>query len=40
LPKPAIVALSAGIIGCFWMILRVAVMPACSWSASGERQLR
>ena len=40
LPKCAIAAFSAGIIGCFCTILRVAVMPACSLSASGARQLR
>src|SRR5678816_1214113 len=38
LPKCATALFSAGIIGCFCTILRVAVMPACSWSASAERQ--
>ena len=35
----ATIAFSAGIIGCFCTILRVAVMAACSLSASAERQL-
>src|SRR5439155_244754 len=38
LPKCATALFSAGIIGFFCTILRVAVMPACSLSASAERQ--
>src|SRR5581483_6471216 len=38
LPKCAMVALSAGIIGCFCTSLRVAVIAACILSASPERQ--
>src|SRR5690242_15438134 len=38
LPKWATALFSAGIIGCFCTTLRVAVMPACSLSASAERQ--
>src|SRR6185503_12342857 len=38
LPKCATALFSAGIIGCFCTILRVAVMPACSSSAFAERQ--
>src|SRR6185503_18503711 len=39
LPKCATAVFSAGIIGCFCTILRVAVMPACSWSASADFQI-